>query len=110
MPLNGLKSGLNWSYFGGKSGVDDAGSLFGSFPDIIFLKIFTFLAPPNFFEVRRHTNSYRGPKVVSYLEIYVELRDFTYGTFFSYFEVLYPNPFSDGPHRPIYPGFQTYTF
>ena len=45
-----------------------------------------------------------------YLGIYVELRDFTSGTFFSYFEVLYPNTLSDGPHRSIYPVFQTYPF
>ena len=29
---------------------------------------------------------------------------------FSYFEVLCRNPLSDGPHRSIYPGFQTYPF
>ena len=72
-----------------------------------------FAPPPNFFQFRRHANSYREPNQnlgVSYLEIYVELRDFTSGTFFSYFELLYLNPLSDGPHRPIYPGFQTYTF
>ena len=42
----------------------------------------------------------------SYLEIYVDLRDLPSGTFFSYFEVLNPNPLSDGPHRSIYYGFQ----
>ena len=105
--------GVKLVLFRRKSGADDAGSLFRSFPNInFFLKIFHFFdPPPNFFKVRRHTNSYRGPNLgVSYLEIYVELRDFTSGTFFSYFELLYPNPLSHGPHRPIYPGFQTYTF
>ena len=50
MPQNGLKSGCNWSNFGGKSGVDDAGSLLGSFPNIIFFrKKIHFLPPPEFF-------------------------------------------------------------
>ena len=53
-----------------------------------FLEKIHFLPPPpNFFEVRRHANSYRGPSQnlgVSYLEIYVELRDLPPRTFFSY--------------------------
>ena len=49
MPQIGLKSGCNWSNFGGKSGVDDAGSLLGSFPNIIFFrKKIHFLPPPIF--------------------------------------------------------------
>ena len=43
---------------------------------------------------------------LSYLEIYVELRDLPTGTFFSYVMVLNPNPLSGGPDRTIYPCFQ----
>ena len=75
-----------------------------------FLEKIHFLPPsPNFFKFRRHANSYRGPSQnlsVSYLEIYVELRDLPPWTFFSYVMVLNPNPLSDGPDRTIYPGFQ----
>ena len=71
------------------------------------------LLDPKIFLSPAPYKSWRGPSQnlgLPYLGIYVELRDFTSGTFFSYFEVLYPNPLSDGSHRSIYPVFQTYPF
>ena len=50
MAKHGLNSGSYWSNFGGKSGVDDAGSLLGSFPNIKkFEKI-------HFFDPHTHTD------------------------------------------------------
>ena len=112
-PRNGIRKGWNRSNFGEIWGVGDLGSLLGSFWNIKKnSKNFRFLTP-NFFRSPAPYKSYRGPSQnlgLPYLGIYVELRDFTSATFFSYFEVLYPNPLSDGPHRSIYPVFQTYPF
>ena len=102
--------GVKLVEFRRKSGVDDAGSLLWSFPNIKKFRKNSLFGPFLSSAPYKSCGGRNQILGVSYLEIYVELRDLSSGTFFSYFEVLCPNPLSDGPHRSIYPGFHTYAF